>query len=75
MVESGTQSGDVLLHRQGPLELPRFDVVQQQLALAAVRHGADERRFRRVADQGDDARVLVLNVPERFAVSRVVQLD
>lgn len=76
MIERGAQGGDVLLQWQRSLELARFYVVQQHLGrLAAVRHGTDERRFRGIAYQSDDTRVLVLDVPQRFAVARVVQLD
>lgn len=75
MIESGTQSGNVLLQRQRSLELSRFYIVQQQFALVAVRYRANECRFSRIADQSDDPRILVLDIPERFTVSRVVQLD
>ena len=75
MIERGAQCGHALFHWQHPLQLPRLYIVQQQLPLVAFRHRAHERRLRRVTQQRDNPGVLVLDVPQGFAVASVVQLN
>ena len=75
MVEARAQGSEIFLQWQSAFNLSRLDVIEQQFALAGVRHRADETRVSRIANEGNDAWTLVLDLPDGFAVARVVQLD
>lgn len=75
VIESRTQSREILFHRQAPLQFSSLNVVQQQTTLVAIGNRTNERRFRWIAQQCHDPRSFVLNFPYRFAISSIVQLN